>query len=297
MLYIFCSVVENNGFRNAAEKLLISQSSVSTAIKALENELEAKLIKRRVSNNDNMELTEAGKCFYFTAKEILKLKDSLYQNIRNLKKEEAQHKETVSIITNAALGGHLLPKLLERFKLNFDKLYLKIIIETNDYSSMADLFKNNACDIGIIPLDINAPFTNLVFTFEQRLSIVANKKIVISSYEDFEKLPLVLLPKSFISRKALDDFFLRNQIMPNIALELNYPYVIKELIKKENFVAILHYVTVKEEINRGELIEIIPSFELPTITYKLVVNQKSTKQKYLDEITNFLSVLKTNSVV
>lgn len=295
MLYIFCSVVENNGFRNASEKLLISQSSVSNAIKTLENELGAKLIKRRVSNNDSLELTEAGKCFYFTAKEILKLKENLYKNIKHLNRKETLHRETVSIITNAALGGHLLPKLLERFKSSFDKLSLKITIETDDYSSMADLFKNNACDIGIIPLDINVPFTNLIFTFEQRLAIVANKNIDISCYEDFEKIPLVLLPKSFITRKALDEFFLRHRILPNIALELNYPYVIKELIKTENFVAILHYVTVKEEMSRGELVEIIPSFELPSITYKLVVNQKSTKQKYLNEVTNFLSALKTNS--
>ncbi|MGI6318442.1 MAG: helix-turn-helix domain-containing protein [Dethiobacteria bacterium] len=66
MLYIFCSVVENNGFKKAAEKLLISQSSVSSAIKTLEKEFEVKLIKRRKTNYDNMELTEAGRCFYFS---------------------------------------------------------------------------------------------------------------------------------------------------------------------------------------------------------------------------------------
>ncbi|HHU75961.1 MAG TPA: LysR family transcriptional regulator, partial [Firmicutes bacterium] len=32
LLYIFCCVVENNGFRKAAEKMLISQSSVSAAV-------------------------------------------------------------------------------------------------------------------------------------------------------------------------------------------------------------------------------------------------------------------------
>lgn len=297
MLHIFCSVVENNGFKKAAEKLLISQSSVSSAIKTLEKEFGVKLIKRRKTNYDNMELTEAGKCFYFSAKEILNVKGKLYKDIEVLKgKGETLHRETISIITNGALGGHLLPKLTERFKLSFDKLNLKIIIETDDYSSITNLFENNTCDIGVIPYNISTPFTDLIFTFEQRISIVANKKISISSYQDLEKLNLVLLPKSFFIRKTLDDFFLKNNILPNIIMEINYPYVIKEFIKNENFVTILHYATVKEEIKRGELIEIMPSFKLPFITYKLVVNQKSTKKKYLNEIISFLAILKNDFV-
>jgi len=270
--------------------LLISQSSVSAAVKTLEEEFEVKLIKRRESNYDSLELTEAGKCFYFIAKEILNFKEKLYKKIETFKGEgETSRRETVSITTNAAIGVHLLPKLIERFKLNFDKLNLKIIIETSNYSSMVNLLKNGICDIGIVPVDINVPFTNLVCTFEQKVSIITNKKFLVSidSFQDFEKLPLVLLPKSFIVRKLLDDFFSKNNILPNIVLELNYPLAIKELIKTENFVTILHYTTVKEEINRGEFIELTPAFKLPFLTYKLIVNQESSTQDYIHEITHF----------
>jgi len=244
-----------------------------------------------------LELTAAGKSFYYTAKKILNLKEKIYKDIEVLKRdEETFEKETVSIITNAALGINLLPKLIERFKLSFDKLNLKIIIETDDYSSMVNLLKNKTCDIGIVPIDIDVPFANLVFTFKQKISIIANKKFLITSYRDFEKIPLVLLPKSFVTRKIIDDFFIQNNILPNIVLELNYPFAIKELIKTENFVSILHYVTVQEEINRGEIVEIVPTFEIPVLTYKLVVNQDSNKQNYINEITNFLSVLKCNTI-
>ncbi len=288
--------MENNGFRVAAEKILISQSSVSAAIKTLEEEFGVKFIKRRESSYDKMELTEAGKSFYFTAKEILNLKEKVCKDMEVLRGKEGapHHKETVKIVTNGALGGHLLPKLIEKFKSNFDQLNLKLTIETDDYSYMAGLFKNDTCDIGIIPIDVNAPFTNLIFTFEQRLAIFSSKYFHVATLQDFEKLPLVLMPKSFFTRELLDEFFINNKISPNIVMELNYPYVIKELIKTENFVSILHYVTVREEICRGELVEIKPPFKLPPITYKLVVNQKSANQKYLNEITDFLSVLKSN---
>ena len=290
--------MENNGFRKAAEKMLISQSSVSAAVKSLEDEFGIKFIKRRESRYDNMKLTEAGKSFYFTAKEILNLKEKLCKDMEAAKGKEGKlhHRETIKIITNGALGGHLLPKLIEEFRTDFDRLNLKLTIETDNYSSVAEHLKSGTCDIGIIPIDITTPQTNLIFTFDQRLAIVSGKNITVASPQDFEKLPLVLLPKSFITREALNNFFINNKILPNIIMELNYPYVIKEFIKTENFVSILHYLTVKEEICRGELFEIKPNFELPSITYKLVVSQKNAKQKYLNEITNFLSVLKENSL-
>ena len=244
-----------------------------------------------------MELTEAGKHVYFTAKGIIDLKDKLYSNIEALRQDkEALERKTVSITTNAAIGVHLLPKLIEKNKSIFDKLDLKIIIETDNYPSITNLFKNKTCDIGIVPVNVDIPSTELVFTFEQKISIVSKNNLPISTYQDFQKFPLVFLPKSFMIRKVLDDIFQKNNIRPNIILELNYPSAIIELIKVKNFVSVLHHVTVKEEISRGELVEIIPSFKLPLLTYKLVVSQNSIKYKHINEITDFLSVLKNSSI-
>ena len=276
---------------------MISQSAVSIAIKTLEKEFSAVLIKRREPNYGDLELTEAGKQVYLTAKEILVLKEKLYDNIASLMQEGEQlEQKTVSITTNAAIGVHLLPQLMEKYKLNLNKLGLKIIIETDNYSSMVNLVKNKTCDIGIIPVDVNIPSTNSVFTFEQRMSIVAKDNFTITSYQDFQKIPLVFLPKTFLIRKVLDSIFQKKGVHPNIVMELNYPSAIIELIKVENFVSILHSVTVKEEINRGEIVEITPAFKLPLLSYKLVVNQDSVKHKHVHEVIDFLSVLKNNNI-
>jgi DNA-binding transcriptional LysR family regulator len=247
------------------------------------------LIKRRESNYDELELTEAGKLFYYTAKSILNLKEKLIGDIDIIKRrEENLDKITVRIVTNAPIGIFALPKLIERFKKNFDQLDLKIIIETGDYSSMINLIKNKVCDIGIIPADLDVPCSSTISTFTQRISLVARNNFPISDINDFQTIPLVMLPNSFYTRRKIDKFFLQNNIKPNIAFELNYPFAIKELLKTENYAAILHNVIVSEEIRRGELVEIIPPFELPIITYKIIINQDSADNKYINEITNFL---------
>ena len=281
--------MENNGFTKAAQKLLISQSSVSAAIKSLEKQMGIMLIKRRESNYDELELTEAGRNFYYNAKSILNLKDKLFTDIEIIKrKKETTKKVTVSIVANAPIGIFALPKLIERFKKNFDQLDLKIIIETDDYSSMINLIKNKICDIGIIPFDIDVPYSRSISTFTQRISLVAKNNYPLSDISDFQKIPLIMLPNSFYTRKTIDRFFLQNNITPNIVFELNYPFAIKEIIKTEDYASILHSVIVKEEIKRGELVELIPPFELPVITYKIIINEDSVDHEYINEITNFL---------
>lgn len=57
----FQTVVQANSFTEAAEFCHISQSGISQSIKALEDEIGAKLLIRK---NRKFELTEAGKHFY-----------------------------------------------------------------------------------------------------------------------------------------------------------------------------------------------------------------------------------------
>ena len=289
MLAIFCSVVENNGFTKAAQKLLISQSSVSTAIKSLEKQMEIKLINRRESNYDELELTEAGKHFYYTARNILNMKEKLSNDIKSIKKQKkAVEKSTVSIVTNAPIGIFVMPKLIERFKANFDKLDLRVLIEKDDCSSMVNLIKNKIYDIGIVPFDLNIPNTNLISTFTQKISLIARKDFPASDFDDFQKIPLIMLPNYYYTRRIIDEFFLLNKIKPNIAFELNYPTVTKEIIRTEDYATIVHHVIATEEIKRGEFVELALPFKLPVMAYKIVVNQESLERKYISEITNFL---------
>ena len=77
----FVTIIEENSFTEAAEKLYISQSAVSQQITALENELGVKLMKRE---NRRFTLTEAGEFFYKKARKLLHDADKLVAQTKEL---------------------------------------------------------------------------------------------------------------------------------------------------------------------------------------------------------------------
>ncbi len=76
----FASVVEQDGFSKAATYLHISQPALTTAVKKLERELEAKLLERR---GKTITLTDAGKIVYTATKKLA-------DNTQNLRAEIAR---------------------------------------------------------------------------------------------------------------------------------------------------------------------------------------------------------------
>jgi DNA-binding transcriptional LysR family regulator len=77
-LEIFALVVELRGFTAAALRLGISQSAISHAIKALEQELGAQLVERQGAAVD---VTELGQRLLVRAREILGLAESMRQEV------------------------------------------------------------------------------------------------------------------------------------------------------------------------------------------------------------------------
>lgn len=72
----FLTIVETNSFTKAADKLYISQSTLSDRLSALEEELDTRLVKRR-SGNKKLELTEKGIEFLDYAARFIELNNEI----------------------------------------------------------------------------------------------------------------------------------------------------------------------------------------------------------------------------
>lgn len=81
----FIAVVDTQSFTRAAELYYISQSAISQQIKALEEELGAKLLIRK---RKSFSLTPAGEYFYQHCQEILQDVDELCKKTRELEEDE-----------------------------------------------------------------------------------------------------------------------------------------------------------------------------------------------------------------
>ena len=83
-LKTFISVVEFKNFTKAGNHLNLSQPTVSTHIKNLENYFGTTLINRSIKQK-NIFITEKGYILYKRAKEIINLMDVTYREIRDRK--------------------------------------------------------------------------------------------------------------------------------------------------------------------------------------------------------------------
>lgn len=87
-LKYFVAIVKNGSFWSAALEEYISQSSISKQIKALENELGINLFIR---NGNKIALTEAGKCFYQYAVQMLTITDELHDDLAHFEKKREEN--------------------------------------------------------------------------------------------------------------------------------------------------------------------------------------------------------------
>lgn len=129
----FVTIVDENSFTEAAEKLYISQSAVSQQITSLENELGIKLIKRE---NRRFHLTEAGEFFYKKSKKLLRDAEKIVAQTR----EFAHDSNTLNIGYLNLYNGVELHEAVAEFSARFPDVVLNIISGTHEdlYHGLVD---------------------------------------------------------------------------------------------------------------------------------------------------------------
>ncbi len=120
-LHYFIAVSEQMNFSKAAERLHISQPSLSNAIKKLEQEIGSPLLER---NTRNLQLTEAGELLFERAKVIVK-------NMEVLKIE--MNEVIVHGTRDITIGGvmesikHWLPKVIANYKKDYPQMKFHLV--------------------------------------------------------------------------------------------------------------------------------------------------------------------------
>ncbi|WP_215698517.1 LysR family transcriptional regulator [Clostridium sp. MCC353] len=115
--YIITIAKEQN-MRKAADKLFVSQSSLSQYLNKLETEVGAPLFNRSAKG---LTLTPAGELYVETAQTVMGLKKRLYENIANL-----SYQEHLVIGTTSQWAIRLLTKVIPIFKERYPGIMLEI---------------------------------------------------------------------------------------------------------------------------------------------------------------------------
>src|SRR2546423_5902656 len=116
----FLEVAKHSSFSKAAERCFRTQPAISSQIRALEEEVEAKLFDR---SGAKVTLTVAGKAFQTYAEETLAALKSLKTAIAEM---ERTPRGEIVVGANEATCLHILPEVFADFKRQYPKVAVSI---------------------------------------------------------------------------------------------------------------------------------------------------------------------------
>lgn len=229
-LRYFTTLIEEQSFTKAAEKLCIAQPPLSRQIKNLEEELEVELIDR---TSRPLRPTLAGEVLYRNALLIL---DKIAETKR-LTKSISKNYGILKIGFVVSLLYGLLPKIIATYR----NVYPDIKIELYEMSSFEQIkaLKRGEIDIGFGRMLASDPAIRRDILREEKLSIVVNnqhkfrkskKKVFLADLVD-EKL--ILYPNYSFPNLSTD---ISNMFI-NHNLKLQYVELVRDIQLAIGFVA------------------------------------------------------------
>ncbi|MGG1573053.1 LysR family transcriptional regulator [Fictibacillus sp. NRS-1165] len=139
---VFKTIVETESFTRAGEKLGLTQSAVSHAIRGLEAELEITLVNR---GRTGITLTSEGKRMMEYIQEILDLTERMKQEAGLLNGLKVG---TIRIGTFPSVSASLLPSILKNFHQDFPGIHTKIY--EGGYEEIRQMITSGKIDIGFL---------------------------------------------------------------------------------------------------------------------------------------------------
>lgn len=229
----FCAVVRYQSFTKAAEKLYISQPTISTHIRMLEQEFNSRLIIRTTKN---IEITPHGKELFACAQKIFTLKNDLIQ------KWSEENKKIIRIGASTIPADYILPEVLPLFCQKYPDIQLHI--HQNDSSNILQSILNGKFTIGMVGMKSFEKELDFVPFFHDEIVMITPKqeKFLHFAQKAFNQDDLIsLLKKETIilreqgsgSKKRLESYFEQINLSEkslNIIARLNDQESIKKLV-------------------------------------------------------------------
>lgn len=229
----FCTVVRYQSFTKAAEKLYISQPTISTHIRMLEQEFNSRLIIRTTKN---IEITPHGKELFACAQKIFTLKNDLIQ------KWSEENKKIIRIGASTIPADYILPEVLPLFCQKYPDIQLHI--HQNDSGNILQSILNGKFTIGMVGMKSFEKELDFVPFFHDEIVMITPKqeKFLHFAQKAFNQDDLIsLLKKETIilreqgsgSKKRLESYFEQINLSEkslNIIARLNDQESIKKLV-------------------------------------------------------------------
>lgn len=147
-LRYFIEIYKTGSMHRAADRLHVSQSTISIAIQNLEKELQVSLFNRA---SHGLTLTTAGMALYIHATEILELMEKTKEDLKKYVVDKYQ----IRFGMPPVLSLTLWPELFPVFQQNFPDYSFSLSTETR--SMLKDMLVSNILDVAVLPVSSGLP--------------------------------------------------------------------------------------------------------------------------------------------
>lgn len=248
-LETFLEVARLSSFSRAAERRFRTQPAISSQIRALEEEVGAKLLDR---SGGKVSITAAGKIFQKWAEETLETRKAVFTAIA-----EAERVPRGEIVVGANEGTclHILPEVFADFKKQYPTV--AVSIKRADYARILESVIDNSVDFGVVSLPVNDNRLTAVLIHRDELVIIAPPhhplaEMKSASVADVTKFPL-LLPKAGHTRDALEELFHERKLKPHYSMELDSSELLKRFVAADVGVGFIARSNAQEDVLAGAL--------------------------------------------
>ena len=243
-LRYFTAVCRYGYVTRAAEELHVTQPSVSSAIKELEDEFSVNLFHRI---NNRLSPTKEGLYFLDQATKILEFADST----TSMMEELGSRKKQIKIGIPPMIGTFLFPKLFTAFRKKYPNIDLELVEGGSPDSLLA--VENDAIDLAVIITngikkpDIHIePLCSTEFMFcVGRDHPLAGRAYV--TFEDIKDESLILFKNGYFQNSFVRSRFAEINAEPNIILYSNQIITMKNLVRECGVCAFLIRDVVKND--------------------------------------------------
>ena len=231
-LTAFAAVVRRNSFSKAAEDLFLSQPTVSTYIRQLEEELNTVLLVRTTKS---LEITPKGREVYEYAASILALRDKIVEHC------SGQVDCNVRIGASTVPSAYLLPDVLAAY--TKQDPHIRFTVDQGDSRMILERLKDGLYDLGIIGMDPKDRQLTADAFYRDTIVIVTPceprflklQEQDETPLEELLKEPVIVREEGSASKYAVDLFLKQAGVQEaalNVTARINDPEAIKNMVAR-----------------------------------------------------------------
>lgn len=275
-LDFFCQVVELKSFTRAAEKLHLTQPTVSEGVRLLEETLGESLLDRM---GREVLPTPAGKILYRYARRILQLRDEAQRAVRDLRSSSGG---LLSMGASTIPGAYLLPGLIERY--SKDNPGADVALKISGTGQVLEDLLQERLELALVGgmssvrgLEWHACFGDelvLIVPPDHRWA----SRDQIAPSELLEE-PILVREHGSGTRTTLEQHLLQHKVEPaklHVLAEMGSNEAVKQGVRGGLGVAVISGLSVSDEIDRGDLVALTLAGESLRRPFYLV--QRSGRQ-------------------